>query len=373
MAGQWDYAYDVYDQRIGKVTPTGTERFVYGQNQNIALAFDGSGALTNRYLHGNSIDEVLADEANGSVGWALTDNLGSVRDVVDTTGTSQNHVVFDSFGNVTSESNPDFKTRFSFTGREFDAETGNYDYRLRPYRPNSGRFIEEDAVGFNAGDMNRYRYVLNSPSNYIDPMGFQAAVPFPQGAGIGALLQGSGSLGESITTGAAALGTVVGGAVFFGLPELDGGIATDDVELAPRRRWEAEHRAGSTLRNRKTTVLNPTQAVNPVNKLEEEEEIEKEDEPSFPPDDPNLCKCETKHIPRKGGHKRHDAYATHITGSVFDYYIRTPQGLGISYDGLTDGTRDVWEVKATKDTKGTWLNNAITHPNSYWGKELLRH
>jgi hypothetical protein len=116
-----EYDYDVYDQRIGKVTPAGTERFVYGQNQNIALEFDDSGALTNRYLHGNSIDEVLADEANGSVGWALTDNLGSVRDVLDATGASQNHVVFDSFGNVTSESKPGFETRFSFTGREFDA------------------------------------------------------------------------------------------------------------------------------------------------------------------------------------------------------------------------------------------------------------
>jgi RHS repeat-associated protein len=172
-----DYAYDVYDQRISKVTPTGTEHLVYGQNQNIALEFDGSGALTNRYLHGNSIDEVLADEANGSVGWALTDNLGSVRDVVDGTGTSQNHVVFDSFGNVTSETNPSFDTRFSFTGREFDAETGNYDYRSRPYNPGSGRFIEEDAISFNAGDPNLYRYVGNSPIDSIDPLGYFRIIP----------------------------------------------------------------------------------------------------------------------------------------------------------------------------------------------------
>jgi RHS repeat-associated protein len=168
-----DYAYDVYDQRIGKVTPAGTERLVYGQNQNIALEFDGSGALTNRYLHGNSIDEVLADEANGAVGWTLTDNLGSVRDVVDATGTSRNHVVFDSFGNVTSETNPGFKTRFSFTGREFDAETGNYDYRHRPYNPRSGKFIQEDPISFAGGDANLYRYVSNSPIDLIDPLGYQ--------------------------------------------------------------------------------------------------------------------------------------------------------------------------------------------------------
>ncbi len=238
------YAYDVYDQRIGKVKPTGTERFVYGQNQNIALGFDGSGTLTNRYLHGNSIDEVLADEANGSVGWALTDNLGSVRDVVDATGTSQNHVVFDSFGNVTSETNPGFNTRFSFTGREFDAESGNYDYRHRPLNPRSGRFIEEDPFRFKAGDPNLYRYVLNSPSNYIDPIGFQAVVPFPQGVGLGGLSGGIGALGKTVTPGnaRAALGLAVFGAVFFLLPELDGGIVTNEEEFAPRRKWEAEQR-----------------------------------------------------------------------------------------------------------------------------------
>jgi RHS repeat-associated protein len=165
------YDYDIYDQRIGKTTATGTNRFVYGQNQNISLEFDGSGALTNRYLHGNSIDAILADEANGAVGWTLTDNLGTVRDVVDGTGARQNHFVYDSFGNVTSESNPSFDTRFTFTGREFDAETGNYDYRSRPFNPRSGRFIEEDAISFDSADVNLYRYVWNSSSNLIDPLG----------------------------------------------------------------------------------------------------------------------------------------------------------------------------------------------------------
>jgi RHS repeat-associated protein len=165
------YDYDTYDQRIGKTTATGTDRFVYGQNQNIALEFDGSGALTNRYLHGNSIDAIMADEANGSVGWTLTDNLGTVRDVVDGTGSRQNHFVYDSFGNVTSETNSSFDTRFTFTGREFDAETGNYDYRFRPFRPSSGRFIEEDPIRFRSGDMNLYRYVGNNTINFVDPYG----------------------------------------------------------------------------------------------------------------------------------------------------------------------------------------------------------
>jgi RHS repeat-associated protein len=146
-----------------------------------------------------SIDEVLADEANGSVSWTLTDNLGSVRDVVDATGTSRNHVVFDSFGNLTSETNPSFDTQFSFTGREFDAETGNYDYRFRPFRPSNGHFLEEDPIGLMMQgeisrhyprwslptennqnlptvDLNLYRYVGNNPINSTDPTGLYGQI-----------------------------------------------------------------------------------------------------------------------------------------------------------------------------------------------------
>ncbi len=56
---------------------------------------DGHGDLTNRYLHGPAVDQILADEqvdslaAPGEVLWPLTDNLGTVRDLAvydDATG-----------------------------------------------------------------------------------------------------------------------------------------------------------------------------------------------------------------------------------------------------------------------------------------------
>ncbi len=248
-----DYAYDVYDQRIGKVTPTGTERFVYGQNQNIALEFDGSGTLTNRYLHGNSIDAILADEANGSVGWALTDNLGSVRDVVDATGTSQNHVVFDSFGNVTSETNPGFDTRFSFTGREFDAETGNYDYRARPYRPSSGRFIEEDPIRFSAGDANFYRYLENLPVSRIDPLGLQSSV-WDSGKGLPIPYIDFEAIGNAISEGASNTGKAIS--------EL--GKAIERGLVPPAGDPEADRRAGARINRKRPPKGNPDDDPLPV-------------------------------------------------------------------------------------------------------------
>ena len=172
------YCYDVYNRRIAKVidpdgagsAPAQTERMVY-DGDNITLTFDGTGTQTHRYLYGPGVDQVLADETQTSVNWALVDNLGTVRDVIDSNDVVLNHISYDSFGNVTSETNPSVDFRYGYTGRERDEETGLDYYRSRYYDPTNGRFISEDTIGFNGGDANLYRYVGNNPINFIDPNG----------------------------------------------------------------------------------------------------------------------------------------------------------------------------------------------------------
>jgi RHS repeat-associated protein len=115
---------------------------------------------------------VLAEEtAAGDTHWALTDHQGSVRDVIDNSGVVLNHIVYDSFGQVTSESDPAVDFRFGYTGRELDTETDLMYYRARYFDPAAGTFVSEDPLGFGAGDENLYRYVFNSPTNFTDPSG----------------------------------------------------------------------------------------------------------------------------------------------------------------------------------------------------------
>jgi RHS repeat-associated protein len=174
------YTYDAYDRRIAKVIDVDgsgpamsvTERMIYDED-NIALTFDGQGVQTHRYLYGPGIDQVLADETQTSVNWALVDNQGTVRAVIDNNGIVLNHISYDSFGNVTSETNPNVDLRYGYTGRELDQETGLDYYRARYYDPTNGRFISKDPIGFNAGDTNLYRYVGNNPINFSDPSGLQ--------------------------------------------------------------------------------------------------------------------------------------------------------------------------------------------------------
>ncbi|QGJ68576.1 Hypothetical protein PBC10988_2370 [Planctomycetales bacterium 10988] len=178
------YTYDVFDRRIEKAIDSDgnngldkIERYIY-DGEHIALVFDGldNNELTNRYLHGPAVDQILADEqlVNGlfdQILWPLTDHLGSVRDLADSSGEIANHLVYDSFGNILSETNSNIEHLFAYTGRERDYESDLYYYRARYYDPFTGRFVSEDPIGFTAGDVNIYRYVGNSSTIYVDPSG----------------------------------------------------------------------------------------------------------------------------------------------------------------------------------------------------------
>src|SRR5947209_701127 len=88
---------------------------------------------------------------------------------------------YDSFGTPTvtsgDGSNPRaysvYGNHFMFTGREFLAEMGIYDYRHRFYHPALGRFLQTDPTGFDAGDMNLFRYCADDPVDRVDPEGLQ--------------------------------------------------------------------------------------------------------------------------------------------------------------------------------------------------------
>lgn len=133
----------------------------------------------------------------------LTDHLGTVRDLVSNSGQVVNHIKYDSYGNVISESNPAVKTRYKYTGREFDAETGLQYNRARYYDATIGRFVSEDPIGFGGGDFNFYRYVANRPVSATDPSG-EAALLAAFGAGVGyftgfwANVAGQVAAGESL-------------------------------------------------------------------------------------------------------------------------------------------------------------------------------
>ena len=185
-----DYTYDVYDRRIKKVvdpdgagaTGSTTTRYVYEDEgiTRVVLQFDGSNNLTHRYLHGPAVDQLLADEdSSNALLWSLTDHLGTVRDLINNSGSTQNHIKYNSFGTVTNESASGVDFLMGFSGMDRDEESGA-SYSWHRYAQ-SLRWINEDPIGFEGGDTNFYRYVSNYSINAIDPKGLEIKIPVPKG------------------------------------------------------------------------------------------------------------------------------------------------------------------------------------------------
>ena len=121
------------------------------------------------------MDEVFADEdALNEVLWSLTDRLGSVRDVAeydDTTGqtTVINHLEYDAFGNLLSQTAPTTSPLLKFTGKYWDEDISS-QYNWHRWLRN-GRWLSEDPLGFGGGDVNLRRSVGNGPTNAVDASG----------------------------------------------------------------------------------------------------------------------------------------------------------------------------------------------------------
>lgn len=175
------YKYDALGRRIQRIPSTGVStNFVYdGQDVLKDLNSDGS---TIDYLNGLGIDNKLrlTDSRLIATGplYFLQDHLGSTTALTNSLGVSVTQVSYDAFGNSSGNS----FTRYDYTGRERDADTGLLDYRARWYDPQAGRFISEDPMGIAAG-LNEYTYVENQPTVEVDPSGLQGLPLSPGGRG----------------------------------------------------------------------------------------------------------------------------------------------------------------------------------------------
>ena len=95
--------------------------------------------------------------------------MGSVLELADASGNLVTHYTFGPFGATTASGTASTNSQ-QFTARENDGN-GLHFFRARYYHPQLQRFIAEDPIGFEGGDLNLHAYVSNDPVSKWDPLG----------------------------------------------------------------------------------------------------------------------------------------------------------------------------------------------------------
>jgi RHS repeat-associated protein len=182
------FKYDPFGKRIYKQSPSFTGIFVY-DGDNLLETLNATGSELASYTQTQKTDETLAELRGSTTDYYEADGLGSITSLSSSAAGLANTYIYDSFGNTTASTGT-LRNYFQYSGREFDSETGIYEYRARYYDPTMGRFISEDPLQFDGGSSNFYVYVGNKPTTFTDPSGLRVLNPngFPvSGAVMGAL------------------------------------------------------------------------------------------------------------------------------------------------------------------------------------------
>lgn len=135
------------------------------------LVDDGSQS----YLHGAG--PLAQIDAAGTRYDLLADGLGSVRNLIDGSGAVVGAADYSAFGKYRNQTGVTSRGPFGrgFTGEYYAQETGMWHLRARDLHPGLGRFLSADPVQPNAPGTqgyNRYAYVANNPTTWVDPSGY---------------------------------------------------------------------------------------------------------------------------------------------------------------------------------------------------------
>lgn len=201
-----DYIIDTRNRRVGKkVNGQLVQGFLYSGKLKPIAELDANGNLVARFIYGSKINVPDYILKNNKTYRVISDHLGSPRLIIDISdGSIAQQIDYDTFGNILSDSNPNFQP-FAFAGGLNDNDTALIRFGARDYDPQIGRWTIKDPIGLSAGT-NVFIYVNNDPVNFIDLDGL-----FAINVGGAALGFVSGAVGGWYTSDGSVLAAIAGG------------------------------------------------------------------------------------------------------------------------------------------------------------------
>ncbi|WP_459204316.1 RHS repeat-associated core domain-containing protein (plasmid) [Ralstonia pseudosolanacearum] len=201
------YLYNGLEQRVvksGTNVPSGVTRYVYDEAGHLIGEYDQSGNTIQETVYLG--DTPIATVKNGTPYYIYADQIDTPRVITDT----NNLMVWrwdqaDPFGATLPDENPTslgaFAYNLRFPGQVYDAETGKHYNVNRDYDPASGRYVQSDPIGLDAGQWSAYAYVGGNPTGNVDPAGLQAIpIPGPGGPIVGSTNPDGKALADRLAT-----------------------------------------------------------------------------------------------------------------------------------------------------------------------------
>ena len=123
--------------------------------------------------------------ANTNIEWQCvyyycTDHIGSTRLVLDDSARIAERLMFLPTGEVfmDDQNSTLYHSDFLFSGKELDAETGNYYFGARYLAPRLGIWLSPDPMQLKYPHVSSYAYCMGNPVNRIDPEGKDGVLVF---------------------------------------------------------------------------------------------------------------------------------------------------------------------------------------------------
>lgn len=252
---EFQFSYDGGGNRLQAVRNSVTTRYIYDAAGNLLAEADINNTITRYYIYGKGLlaivtpaDDIYCYHFNA---------IGSTIAVTDENQDIVNSYAYTPFGIIASEQET-VSQPFKYVGQlgVMTEPNGLYYMRARYYDPETSRFISEDPIGFDGGDVNLYIYVGNNPVLLVDPSGlinwWQLAIGVKHTAmGIGLISTGiaipfvvgpiTGGAGVGIVIPMATVPFVTGGSGLFYLG------AKDIVESFLEHKVEAENKKSAEI------------------------------------------------------------------------------------------------------------------------------
>jgi len=175
------FEYNALGQRVKKDGVDGVEYFIYDEQGRILGVYEEDGSPKEELVWSEGWTPIATVRGKGerTVSYFIeVDHLNAPTHI-----RNEDHQIVwswnnrEAFGYIAPNEDVDgngtyFEFNLRFPGQWFDKEMGLFHNGFRDYNPSTGRYMQSDPLGLEAG-FNTYSYVGNNPYRAVDPYGLK--------------------------------------------------------------------------------------------------------------------------------------------------------------------------------------------------------